>query len=255
MSVHPVDAPSEVRETAELLAEIWATPVSCPPLPADLLRSLAHGGGAVHVASGEGGPVGAAAAFFGPPDTRSVYSLIAGARTSDRGVGGALKYAQRVWALERGVVTMRWTFDPLVSRNARFNLVKLGAVGREYVVDFYGQLDDGINVETETDRLTAEWTLTDIAPAEERDVAAPSTEDAEVIAMAPDSGVLATADDSGVWCRVPRDVVSLRHRDPAAADAWRVAVRGVFVPAFADGLVATAMTRDGWYRLGAAESS
>ena len=52
---------------------------------------------------------------------------------------------------------MRWTYDPLVSRNARFNLVKLGAVGTEYAVDFYGPMRDGVN-DGESDRLTVTGT-------------------------------------------------------------------------------------------------
>ncbi|MFF5213377.1 hypothetical protein [Streptosporangium sp. NPDC000396] len=42
-----------------------------------------------------------------------------------------------------------------MSRNAHFNLAKLGASATEYTVDFYGQIDDGINGHDETDRLTA----------------------------------------------------------------------------------------------------
>ena len=46
-----------------------------------------------------------------------------------RGVGYALKLAQRAQCLDQGIPRVRWTFDPLLSRNAHFNLTKLGAVG------------------------------------------------------------------------------------------------------------------------------
>jgi predicted GNAT superfamily acetyltransferase len=76
----------------------------------------------------------------------------------DKGVGRALKLAQRARALEQGVELIVWTFDPLQSRNAHFNLNKLGAVVRRYVPNFYGEehssvFDAGIG----SDRVFAEW--------------------------------------------------------------------------------------------------
>jgi predicted GNAT superfamily acetyltransferase len=44
------------------------------------------------------------------------------------GIGYALKLAQRAACLDQGIDEVRWTFDPLVARNGRFNLVRLGAV-------------------------------------------------------------------------------------------------------------------------------
>jgi predicted GNAT superfamily acetyltransferase len=189
------------------------------------------------------------------PASGNVYSLIAGARSSDRGVGFALKHAQRAWALGHGVTSMVWTYDPLSSRNARFNLVKLGAVALDYTVDFYGPMEDGINSGDETDRVTAVWALAGpraVAAAEGRqtDVAGPdpaiTTGRADA---APDGGPLTAHDEGGLWCRVPTDIVAVRRQDPDLASRWRSAVREVFVAAFAHGLAATSMTRDGWYRL------
>lgn len=132
-------------------------------MAADLLRALAHSGGAVHVAyhvadgPDRTRPVGAAVAVFGPPRSHAAYSLIAAAAEPGGGVGYALKQAQRAWALRRGATSLTWTFDPLIGRNARFNLVKLGAIATEYVVDFYGPLADGTNDGDETDRLAVTW--------------------------------------------------------------------------------------------------
>lgn len=56
-------------------------------------------------------------------------------------------------------------------------------------------------------------------------------------------------DGTGLWIRVPRDVVVLRAEQPDQACAWRFAVRDAFLPAFADGLVATHVTRQGHYLL------
>ena len=246
--IAPVQDVAGIGAAERFLAGVWRTPKESPPLPAEVLRSLCHAGGSVLAARAGDELVGAAVAVFEPPATRAVYSLIAGAATSDRGIGLALKLAQRAWALERGATAMSWTFDPLVGRNARFNLVKLGARAVDYVVDFYGPMGDGINAGDETDRLTIRWDLLADPPAGTDD-AGEDRQGAESTAVAPDGGPLSARAGQLRWCRVPRDVVALRAEDPAAAMAWRRAVRGVLTEAFEDGYVGTAMSRDGWYRL------
>lgn len=257
VTVRTVDDVAGIRAVADFLADVWQLPHTNPPYPGEVLHSLVHAGGAVHAAygTGPGGErlAGAAVAVFGPPADAGAYSFVAAATASDRGVGFALKQAQRVWALERGARTMRWTFDPLVRRNARFNLVKLGAVGAEYLVDLYGPMNDGVNDGDESDRLTAAW---DLGPEATRPAAiVDETADraarvrAEEARRAPDGGPLAVRDDRRLWCRVPEDIVALRTADPALGLRWRHAVREVFTDAYAEGLRATSMSRDGWYLL------
>ncbi|GAB2764767.1 hypothetical protein GCM10027072_74380 [Streptomyces bullii] len=240
-----------IRAVADFFADVWQTPRATPPYPAEVLHSVVHAGGVVHAAyaAGPSGErlVGAAVAVFGPPAERDVYSFVAAATASGRGVGLAVKQAQRSWALQRGATTMRWTFDPLVSRNARFNLVKLGAIGSEYLVDFYGPMTDGVNNGDESDRLTVVWDL--VTGTTRTDDPAEGRSAASVVRRAPDGGPLALRAKDRLWCRVPEDIVALRAADPALALGWRRAVRGVLTEAYAEGLRATAMSRDGWYLL------
>jgi hypothetical protein len=53
-------------------------------------------------------------------------------------LGERLKHYQRDIVREMGVEKMFWTFDPLVARNAHFNLNRLGASVAEYLPNFYG---------------------------------------------------------------------------------------------------------------------
>ncbi|MDQ1028900.1 putative GNAT superfamily acetyltransferase [Streptomyces umbrinus] len=252
VSIRTVHDVTGLAAVTDFFSDVWQTPRSTPPYPAEVLHSLVHAGGAVHAAYDGSRLAGASVAVFGPPGQRDTYSLVAAA---DPGTGHAVKQAQRAWALERGARTMRWTFDPLVGRNARFNLVKLGAVGTEYLVDFYGPMADGVNDGDESDRLTVTWDLAEPRPtAREEDRLVPAGEDratAPATHRAPDGDPLARRDlaDRRVWCRVPEDVVKLRAADPALALRWRHAVREVFTEAFAEGYTATAMSRDGWYTL------
>lgn len=76
-------------------------------------------------------------------------------------IGYRLKLAQRQYAIEAGIPMIFWTFDPLQSRNAHFNINKLGAIVRRYEVNYYGEgastiFDSGVP----SDRIFAEWWIT-----------------------------------------------------------------------------------------------
>jgi len=75
------------------------------------------------------------------------------------GLGRRLKLAQRDDALARGFDLMEWTFDPLEIKNAHLNIVRLGAIVRRYMRDFYGPSTSPLQGGLPTDRLVAEWWL------------------------------------------------------------------------------------------------
>ena len=77
----------------------------------------------------------------------------------DRKIGRALKLFQREEALSRDIRLIEWTFDPLETRNAHFNLNRLGAIVRTYIPDFYGITTSPLHRNLPTDRLLAEWHL------------------------------------------------------------------------------------------------
>jgi predicted GNAT superfamily acetyltransferase len=171
-----------------------------------------------------------------------------------RNVGFALKTHQRAWALRRGLTAITWTFDPLVARNAYFNLAKLGALPVEYLENFYGRMGDEINADDESDRLLMEWRL-DGALAARCCAGHPNHADSAALRAA---AVGLDADDKGrpvpgranastVLVRLPPDVEVLRRSDPRAARGWRHAVRDVLGGLLAEGAAVTGFARDGWY--------
>ncbi|MFH0518772.1 chorismate synthase [Streptomyces sp. M41] len=248
LSIRTVHDVAGFAAVADYFSDVWNTPRSAPPLLSETLNSLAHAGGAVHAAHDGPRLVGASVAVFGPPASRETYSLLTAA---ERGLGYQVKQAQRVWALEHGARTMRWTFDPLVGRNARFNLIKLGGEGTEYIVDFYGPMADGVNDGDESDRLAVTWELAPSLRSSGPPDGTVGRDAAPATHTAPDGAPLARRDldDRHIWCRVPDDIVALRAADPELGLRWRRAVREVFTKAFADGFTATGMSRDGWYTL------
>ncbi|MBM7170287.1 GNAT family N-acetyltransferase [Streptomyces sp. G44] len=226
----------EVRELGELAAvaalfeRVWGTAPGSSPMGTEQLRALSHSGNYVAGAFAGGRLVGASAAFFAAPVGQTLHSHVTGALPG-YAAGLALKRHQRDWSLARGLSRITWTYDPLVRRNAHFNLAKLGARPVEYLTGFYGRVDDAINGGDDTDRLLVVWELTGPGPT-----AAPVSADA-VTALAVRDGlpVVGRADSPTVLVEVPPDIAALRRTDPGAAEAWRLAGREVLGGLLAEG--------------------
>lgn len=278
--IRPLATIDEMAAACRLLDDVWEIPPGeTSEVRPSLLRALEHAGNylvAAHLTDGprRGEMVAASVAFFGSPVGRSLHSHITGVRPgAGRGIGAAVKWHQRAWAIERGLSTITWTYDPLIARNSYFNVCRLGARPERYHVDFYGPMDDGPNRGQPTDRVDAVWDLhagTTTAAASRVAVdgpAGPRVADllaegaAVLLSVGPDGEPVAgdvpvTGDDpvdGGAGVRligIPPDIEALRHRDRAAALRWRHALRDVLGPALAgDRLRVTGFAKPGWYVL------
>jgi predicted GNAT superfamily acetyltransferase len=166
-----------------------------------------------------------------------------------RGVGYALKLAQRAQCLEQGIPRVRWTFDPLLSRNAHFNLTKLGATADRFLPNFYGEMTDALNRGERSDRLMVRWDLerepAGIARDSGFEVLGRSGEDP----LAPSPGEVRSPEGAPALIRIPREYHDLRQRDRPLADAWRQATAAAFIACFDTGLIASGFTDDSTYVL------
>ena len=254
--LHELD---EMIELEHLFTAIWDSPEG-PPINLDVLRALAYSGNYVAGARVGDRLVGGLVGWLGGSPARELHmhSHILGvvADSHVRGLGFDLKQHQRLWCLERGVTVVEWTTDPLVRRNAYFNLFKLGAQAREYLVNFYGVMSDGLNAGEESDRLLISWQL-DSAQAEaaavgkatEPDVDALVRSGAEVaLSVGPAGEPLETQSSARVLiCQVPDDIVAIRRSDSTTARSWRLAVRRSLGGLLAAGYRVTGASRAGWY--------
>ncbi|MFD3515566.1 GNAT family N-acetyltransferase [Streptomyces sp. NPDC058657] len=216
----------EFDDVCRLYADIWGTDPASPIVPAEIMRALTHAGNYAAGAYEGTRLVGASLAFFAEPAGTTLHSHITGA-TGGRGTGVALKFHQRQWALDRGLKRITWTYDPLIRRNAHFNLTKLGARPEQYLPSFYGAMDDSINGGDESDRVLAVWDLA--APTSPGHVPGVGTALPADVAYGvrdvegrPQVGPL---DAEFVLIELPDDIEALRRTDPQAARAWRIAVR------------------------------
>jgi predicted GNAT superfamily acetyltransferase len=247
LSIVEVEDIDTLANAARLMDLVWSNSDEAPLISASTLKALAHSGGYVAVAFSDAEIVGALIGFLGWLDgDLQLHSHILGVSPAlqDRSIGFALKQHQRAWALERDIDTITWTFDPLVRRNAYFNLAKLGARVVGYQPHFYGPMRDALNVGDETDRAVVCWRLDRVEPA-------PADTTGVVVLRAGEDGrpVVDKSDADVLKAWVPEDVVALRQHDPETALAWRTALRDTLGSAVGDGYAATDMSRDGWYTI------
>lgn len=212
--------------------------------PGNIFRIHAHIGGVVAAAfpvtpSGEVG--GAAFGFvYGFPAYREGriwhHSHMLALRPEWRGSGAALALKQhQAWRVrEMSLDRITWTFDPLVARNARFNLGKLGARAVSYHPEWY------VSASLPADRLMVEWKLDEVR--------VPSTPAAlagvrvlEARGQAPGPPEL-NAHAPRLLAEVPPDAFTLPAPLPLA---WRLALREVLGHYLASGYAVTDLRREG----------
>ncbi len=145
----------------------------------------------------------------------------------NKGVGARLKWAQRERALGEGRKLIKWTWDPMMSRNAHFNLNRLGAIVETYSDNFYGMdynLDQAIGLPS--DRLSATWRL----------------DSERVRALASGSAVTMDKEPATIVA-IPSEWTSLVKHDPQRARDEQARVRAEFTRAFEDDLVCAGFER------------
>ena len=230
ITVRSITTRQEFDDHGALMQDVWGTPA--PLVNVELLTAISHSGGYVAAAFEQDRMVGASVGFLADHHGElALHSHVTGVVDSMRhaGIGRAIKLHQRSWAAERGLRWITWTFDPLVRRNAWFNIALLGADVDAYLPSFYGEMTDAINAGDESDRLLVAW-----------DVAAP-------IPHQPRQG-----DDvnDSILVPTPADIVELRRDDPQEVARWRAATRTALTDALGTGRRVVGFTRGGAYVIG-----
>ncbi len=256
----------EFQAAERLQQEVWGyDPITVIPL-AQLMTAAKFGGLCLGVFDGHR-LVAFLYGFVGLKDGEPVHisqRMAVLPAYQDRGLGERLKRAQRDHVLAQGLRWVRWTYDPLETRNGYLNLVKLGAHARTYVVDLYGPVSGHLNEGLPTDRFEVEWhvrsrrvvdALAGRHPARRPD-APPVASDLLLTRTGrregglvvpqgwrePPGGTGALAE--GVWyVEAPVDIQRVKQVDPGLALAWRLLLRELFQRLFARGYAASGVLR------------
>ncbi|MGH9118294.1 MAG: GNAT family N-acetyltransferase [Acidimicrobiales bacterium] len=259
ITIRTLDSINAIAALDAVFAQVWGSRGHAF-VPIELTQAMRYAGNYVVGAFAGERMIGGSVGFFGEHEgRRHLHSHITGVLPDlqARALGYAIKVHQRAWALEAGLDEVVWTYDPLIRRNAYFNLSKLGAEVVGYEPNFYGDaLGDDINAGDESDRAVVRWPIASAGVAAR--LADPGGSERRLGGRADAAVILddgptprKVGDDPGrplcAW--VPPDIVAIRRSDPALALAWRRALRATLGAAVAEGYVAVDMSRDGWYRL------
>jgi len=180
----------------------------------NLLQAMVHSGAYLSGAFIEDKIVGAAFAFPATNSGLHLHSHMTAVLDEfrDKGVGYALKIDQWNWAKKNNFSHLTWTFDPLVRRNAKLNIVKLGVDISAYYPNFYGHMPDALNAGDESDRLMVSWSTVIDAPKTRELIIHPKPDD--------------------ILIEIPEDIVAIRTKDQSESMKWRSQVREQFLSAF-----------------------
>jgi predicted GNAT superfamily acetyltransferase len=201
----------------DLFDAIWPIPGGGREIPQNLMQAFVHNG-SYFVGAFRGDQIlGATFGFVGITGGIHLHSHMSAVdpHSRDLGVGALMKRHQYTWAFERNIPFITWTFDPLVRKNAGFNISKLGVEVAAYYPDFYGSMTDLVNAGDVSDRIMVKWHVTADIP--------------------PTSNATSDLLNGAISIAVPEDIVELRAKSTEDAMVERLRVRTEFLSAFEDG--------------------
>jgi predicted GNAT superfamily acetyltransferase len=204
---------AEQSHAREIFDLTWSMDAGTEITP-NLLQAMVHSGSYLSGAFIDDKIVGAAFAFPATNDGLHLHSHMTAVLPEfrDKGVGYAIKIDQWSWAKKKNYSHLSWTFDPLVRRNAKLNLAKLGVDISAYYPNFYGAMPDALNAGDESDRLMVSWS-TDIDEPKARELITHPKLD-------------------NVLIQIPEDIVAIRSKNQSESMKWRRQVRDQFLAAF-----------------------
>jgi predicted GNAT superfamily acetyltransferase len=206
----------EQNQARKIFDETWAMDSGTEITP-NLLQAMVHSGAYLSGAFIDKKCVGAAFAFPATTEGLHLHShmTVVLYEYRDQGIGYALKIDQWRWAKKNSYKEITWTFDPLVARNAKLNLIKLGCDISDYYPNFYGDMPDALNAGDESDRIMASWKVVGDQPVAK--------------------SLIPNPDKSDTLIKIPEDIVAIRSEDISENLKWRRNVRDEFMRAFEKG--------------------
>jgi len=234
----------EYRECEDLQMEVWGG----LGVGSEVLLVTQKYGGLVLGAIAKGKLLGFIYAFLGRYHGRVVHwshLMAVGKRHRDKSLGFKMKLAHRELALQEGIKSICWTYDPLQSRNATLNIARLGARVEEYIPDCYGRFPSVIEKGLASDRFVAKWQIGGVHVA--RCLRAPSLRSADLSLPSINEtrrnheGFMVNRrlnlsfTTPRLLLEIPANTDDMRIRALKLAQRWRLEARRMFQSAFESG--------------------
>lgn len=261
LEIKPIRSLFDLKRTHNLQRHTWGHR-DLMVIPFTQLVCAQRSGGSLLGAYLDGELVGFAYGYIGMSEGHLyLFSQRMGVlpAVQSKGIGTALKLAQREQMLKQGIGTIVWTYDPLDGKPAMLNIEKLGGVVRNYVRDIYGSIDNPLQAGLATDRFLVEWHLTN-ARVEERisgQIPRPvpqnwlSETSYRLINYANWDSELPRPiaadlelDEPVLLVQVPSNLQAIKRRDLSVARGWRTTTRAIFETYFRRGYVVTGFASD-----------
>ncbi len=216
---------SEQSLARNIFDKTWSKDVGTE-ITSNLLQAMVHNGAYLSGAFIDEKIVGASFGFAAVEPELHLHSHMTAVlpEYQDQNIGYQLKLHQKDWARTNGFLSVSWTFDPLVARNANFNINKLGAKITNYFANFYGAMDDELNAGDESDRLLARLATNEKEPKR-------NFEKLELIS-------------------IPNDIVAIRKKELKEALKLRFEVREKFIDLLKNGYQVIGFNKNSEYELG-----
>jgi predicted GNAT superfamily acetyltransferase len=216
VKIVPLVSIKEQNFARNVFDSVWPMAVGTE-ITSNLMQAMVHNGAYLSGAFLGDECIGASFSFPGTTNGLHLHSHMTAVlgKFRNRGIGYALKIDQWHWAKENNYKEITWTFDPLVRRNAKLNLLKLAVDISAYHTNFYGPMADALNAGDETDRVVASWAVFGEEPISRNAILDPHSTD--------------------ILISIPEDIVAIREQDMKESLKWRHKVREQFVESLANG--------------------
>jgi predicted GNAT superfamily acetyltransferase len=212
-TIKQLKSPQDFSFARQIFDLTWPM-VAGTEITPNLLQAMVHSGSYLSGVFIDNKMVGAAFAFPATNGGLHLHSHMTAVLDEhrDQGVGYALKIDQWNWAKKHKYSQLSWTFDPLVRRNTKLNMVKLGVDISAYYPNFYGEMPDALNAGDESDRLMVSWSTDMDEPKARELITHPKPGD--------------------ILIEIPEDIVAIRSKNQSKSMKWRRQVREQFLAAF-----------------------
>jgi len=244
----------DMSEAFELQKVVWRLHNYNDCIPEHMLLAVKQAGGIVLGAYGANMLVGFLLAIpaITKEDGLHHYSHILGVHPewTCKDIGFSLKKAHRDIALSKGIKKIIWTYDPLLGQNARLNIGKLGAVAKNYQVDYYGEDMGGSDLTTgmPSDRFLAEWYIESKRVCEKLEFPDKFEDITDIDGLEPINSVIIADDGEPVMTdykpentkeriliEIPGNFQAIFDKNKEAAKTWRLKSRDMFTDCFDSG--------------------